>query len=150
MNRHVVRINRHDDAAQAVASKVSHVLFGPKRAVGADHRVNTALSGITGHCAQVAVHERFATNEQQVADVISNTDINHILGFLEGDTAAHFRIEAVHGETAKIAFGVANIGNSELKIAWAAMVEHFANELEDPFGGPADGLDKAGLVCNGG
>ena len=86
--RDIVRIDRHDDAAQAVAGEVAHVLLGPKRAVGADHRMNAALGRVTGHRAEFLVHQRFAADEQQIADVIFDRDVDDVLRFLERDAAA--------------------------------------------------------------
>src|SRR5262249_39828676 len=54
-------------------------------------------------------------------------------GFLECDAPALLRIKPVHGKPAKIAFGIAYIGDGELKITGPAMVEHFAEKFPGAF-----------------
>src|SRR5581483_2336558 len=139
---HLVRINGHDDAAQAVVREVAHVLVGPQRTVGADHRMDARLGRVTNHGAKFLVDERFAANEEEVADVVLDGDVDNILRFLEGDAAALFGIEPVHRETAKIAFGVANVGDGELKVAGAAVVEHFTEQFPGALPRLADGTQK--------
>ena len=73
--------------------------------------------------------------------MIFDADINDVFRFLEGHAAALFGIEAIHREAAKIAFGVADVGDSELQIAGAAVVEDVAEELERAGFAPADGRE---------
>ena len=58
--------------------QVAHVLLGPQRAVRADHRVNAALGRVARHRAQFLVHQRFATHEKQIADVILYGDVDDV------------------------------------------------------------------------
>ena len=51
----VVGINGHDDAAEAVAGEVVHVLLGPKRAIRANHGMDAALGCVAGHRAHFFV-----------------------------------------------------------------------------------------------
>ncbi len=137
-------INGHDDAAETVTGKGAHVRFGPKGAVGANHGVDAGLGAVTNHGAQVFVREWFATDEQEVADVIADGDVNDIAGFLKGDAAALPGIETVHREAAEIALRIANVGDGELEVTGAAVIEDFAEEFEGAFLGLADGLGKVG------
>ena len=73
------------------------------------------------------MNERFATDEKEVSDVVFEGDVDDITGFLKGDATALLGIEAVHRKAAKIAFGVADVGDSKLEIAGAAMIQHVPN-----------------------
>jgi hypothetical protein len=88
------------------------------------------FGGGTDHAGQVLVDERLAADEKEVADVVLDTDGNDIAGFLQGDAAALAGIEFVPGEPAKIALGVADIGDGELEEARSAVVEDFAGQLQ--------------------
>jgi len=74
--------------------------------------------------------DRFAADEEEVADVVFDADIDDVFGFLEGDAAALLGIEAIDSEAAKVAFGVADIGDGELEVAGAAVVEDVFDELK--------------------
>ena len=52
------------------------------------------------------------------------------------------RIEFVRGESAKIAFGVADVRDGKLQIAGAAVVQDLAQELKRAFFGPRYRLGK--------
>src|SRR6266436_4971198 len=101
--------------------------------------MDAALSRITGHGAQVFVDQWLAADKKQVADVILDADINDIACLLEGHAAALLWVEAVHSEAAEIAFGVADIRDGKLEVAWAAMVEHVSNQLKSAGFGPRNG-----------
>jgi len=138
--RDVVRVNGHDDAGQPVACKTAHVFVIPKAAVGADHRMDAALRRVARHGAQIAMHHRFATNEEQVADVIFQRDIHGLLRFVERDAAAGLGIKFRACKSAEVAIGVANVRDGKLQVAGAAVIQNFADEFErSPFG-PRDGL----------
>ena len=134
----VVRINGHDDAAQAVAGQVAHVLLRPKRAVGANHWMNPALSCVARHRAKVFMNERLAADKKQIADVVFHRDVNDVARFLQRDASTLLRIEPVHGKSAEVAFGVADVRDGKLQITRPAVVEHFADELERAFPGTHD------------
>ena len=71
--------------------------------------MNAALRRVTRHRAQVFVHQRFAADKQQVADVIFDGDVDDIPRFLQRDAAALLGIKPVHGEAAEIALGIADV-----------------------------------------
>jgi len=137
----VMGIDGHDDAAEAITGETPHILLGPKGAISANHRVDASFGGIPGHGTQVFVHERFAAYKKQVSNVVFEGNIDDITGFLKGDAAALFRVEAVDGKAAKIAFGVANIGDGELQIARTAMSEDVAGEF-GPAVSPQDDVPR--------
>ena len=70
--------------------------------------------------------------------MIFDGDIYDIARFLQGDAPALLGIEPIDGESTKIALGIANVGDGELEIARPAMVEYFANQLEQIGFGPRD------------
>ena len=133
VQRHVVRIDRHDDAAQAVIGEATHVLLGPERAVGANHRANAALGRVAHHGAKVFVRERFSANKKQVSDVVLDRDVDHVARLSQRDGTAVGRVEPVHREPAKIAAGVTDVGDGELQIAGAAVIQHFAQQAPNGF-----------------
>ena len=128
-----MRIDRHDDAAEAIAGQIAHVLLGPKRAVGADHRMNPGFGCVARHGSQIAMNERFAANKEQIANVIFGRDVDDILGFLQRNAAALLWIKSVNRETAKITLGVANVRNGKLQVARTTMIQHFAEQLPGAF-----------------
>src|SRR5258708_3579478 len=83
-------------------------------------------------------NQRFATHKKEVTDVVLHRDVDGVFALLERDAAALLGIEPVHREAAKIALGIANIGDGELEIARASMIEHFADQSEDTFVRPVD------------
>ena len=86
--------------------------------------------------------QRFAADKEQVADVVFDADVDHVPRLFQGDAAALARVESVHGESAKIALGVADIGDGKLQIAGAAMRQDFAGEPPESFAsvwGPGHG-----------
>ena len=80
--------------------------------------------------AQVFVDKRLAADEEEVADVVFDANVNDIAGFLKGDAVALAGVELVAGEAAEAALGVADIGDGELEVAGAAVVEDFDRKLE--------------------
>jgi len=137
----VVRVDGHDDAAEAITGEGPHVLLGPKGAVGANHSVDALFRGIPGHCPKLFMDERFTADKKEISDVVLDGDIDDIAGFLKGHTAALFRVEAVDRKAAKIAFGVANIGDGELQIARTTMIEHVAEKFS-PAMSPQDVIPR--------
>ena len=129
----VVRVNGHDHAAQAIAGQAAHVFLRPQPAVGANHRMNPALRRVARHGAQIAMHHRFATHEQQIADVVFDGDVNDVARFLQRHAAARFGVKFGSGKTAEIAVGIANVGDGKLEIARPAMLEHLGGKLEHAF-----------------
>jgi hypothetical protein len=93
--------------------------------------VEDLLRRAPDHGGQVVVDERFAADEEEVADVVVDANINDIAGLIQGDAAAPAGIKLVAGEPAKIALGVADIGDGELKEARSAVVEDFAEQFEN-------------------
>ena len=136
---HVVRVNRHDDAAEPVVGEGPHVLLRPKRAVGANHRMNATLGRVAHHRPDFLVHERFAAHKQQIADVIFHRDVDDIPGFPERHAAALLRIEPVHRESAEVALRIADIRDGELEITRTAVLEHLTDQFENTFLRPGDG-----------
>src|SRR4051812_40784208 len=106
MSHYIMRIDRHDNAAQPVAGEIAHVLLGPKRAVGADHRMNPRFGCVARHSAQIAMNQRFTANEKQIADVILNRDVDDIFRLLQSNAVPLLWIEAVNSKSAKVALGV--------------------------------------------
>ena len=52
---------------------------------------------------------------------------------LQGDAAALAGIEAVHGKSAEIAFGVADIGDGKLQIARPAVLQNLRRQAAGRF-----------------
>lgn len=75
------------------------------------------------------MHERFAAQKHQVPDPVMCRDINNILGFTEGYSAALGRIEPVHSKAAKSTPGIADVGDRELEAAGAAVLEDSGEEV---------------------
>src|SRR5439155_13159619 len=69
----------------------------------------------------------------KIPDMIFDRNIDDNHRFLQRHTMALFRIEAVNGKAAKIAFGVANVGDCKLQIPRPAMVQHFSEQLPGAF-----------------
>jgi hypothetical protein len=67
--------------------------------------------------------------------MVSRCDIDDIPRLLQSNAAALFGVEPIHGKAAKVAFGIADVGDGELKITRPAVIEHFANKLKQPFFG---------------
>src|SRR5215468_5772206 len=65
--------------------------------------------------------------------MVSGRDIDDLLRFLKSDAAPFFGIESIHGKSAKVAFGVADIRDGELKITRTAVSEHVAQQGEGAF-----------------
>ena len=138
MLRYFVRINGHNHAAQTIPRQPSHILLRPQRSIRANHRMNSTLGGVAGHRRQLAVRQRFAPDEQQIADVVLNANIDDIAGFRQGHTPPLFRIEAVHRESTKVTFCVADVRDSELQVPRPAMIEHVAKKFKNPILGLAN------------
>jgi hypothetical protein len=58
-------------------------------------------------------------------------DIDHIARFLQGHAPALFWIEPVHGKSAEVALGVADVGDGELQVTRPAMAQYVFEELEN-------------------
>ena len=110
----VVRVNGHDDAAQAVVDKAAQVFLAPQTAVGADHRMNPALGGVARHRPQIAMHHRLAADKKQIPDVIFQRDVHDAFCFVERDTATCLGIKFRAREAAEVTVGIADVRNSEL------------------------------------
>jgi hypothetical protein len=142
----VVGIDGEDDAGEAVVGEIAHVLVGEEGAVGADHGPDAVLGGVADHEAEVFVDHGFAADEEEVSDVVAAADIDHIACLLEGDAAALSGVEAIDGEAAEIALGVADIGDGELEIAGSAVFEDLTDQLAEGF---VRGADRLGKVVGG-
>ena len=140
--RDVVRVNGHDDAGQTVADEAAHVFIGPQTAVGANHRVDAPLGCVARHRAQIAMHHRLAADEEQVANVILDGNVNDLLCLVERDTFAGLGIKLGARKTAETAVCVADVRDGKLEVARAAVVENFAHEFEHALFGPLDRLGK--------
>lgn len=140
----VVGVDGHDDAGETVVGEAAHVVFGPQPAIAADHRSDAGLGGIADHGADVAVDHGFASDEEQITDVVADADVDDAPGFLEGDGAPVLGIEFGSCEAAETTVRVAEIGDGELEIAGAGVVEDFAEELKRTFFGWTDGRRLGG------
>jgi len=92
------------------------------------------------------MHHGFATDEEEVADVIADADVDGVPGFLEGDGASGFGIELGTCEPAEVAVGVAEIGDGELEIPGTGVIEHIADEANEAFPGCLYGRGREGAV----
>jgi hypothetical protein len=105
--------------------------------------------GVADHRLQVAVDQRLAADEEQVADVVLHRDVHHVLRFLQGHAAAGPGIQLGTGETTETAVGVAEVGDGELEVARAAVAKDFSDEFEDALAWPldrtGDGLSKGSI-----
>ena len=137
-----MRVNGHDHAAQAVAGEAAHIFLSPKPPVGANHRMNPTLRRVARHGTQIAMHHRFATNEQQIADVIFDGDVNDVTRFLQRHAVPGFGIKLGAGKTAEITVRIANVRDGKLEIARSAMIKHFGGNLEHAFLWPPDRFGK--------
>jgi hypothetical protein len=90
---HIVRVDGHDDAAEAVTRERLHVVVVPQAAVGANHRVDALLRRVADHRAEVAVRHRLAADEEQVADVVALRDVHHVPCLLQRDALAGLGVE---------------------------------------------------------
>ena len=142
VRRDVVRVNGHDDAGQTIAGEAAHVFVIPQTAVRADHRVNPALRRVARHGAQIAMHHRFAADEEQVADAIFYGDINDLARFLQRHAAPRLGIKLRARKTAETAVGIADVRDGELQITRPAVIENFLEKFERAFFGADDGLGK--------
>ena len=138
----VVRVNGHDDAGQPVAGQSAHIFVGPQPAVRANHRMDATFRRVTRHGAQIAMHHRFAADEEQVADVIFDGDVNDLLRLVKRDAFAGLGIKLGARKTAKAAVGVADVCDGKLKITGAAVIQNFAHEFEHALFGARDRLGK--------
>src|SRR2546426_11663401 len=93
--------------------------------------MNSIRGRVSRHCRQLAMDERLATDKQQIADVVFDTDVDDVPCFLQGHASALLGIEPVDRKTAKVAFCVANVGNGELQIARPAMIQYVPKQFED-------------------
>ena len=132
----------HDDAGQAVAREAAHICVVPQTAIRANHRMNAALRRVARHRAQIAMHHRLATDEEQVADVIFHGDVNHIARLLQRHAAPRLRIELRARKSAEAAIGIADVRNRKLQITRAAVIQNLAYEFECSFFGAHDWLGK--------
>ena len=150
MAHDVMGVDGHDDAAEAIVCERSHVLIRPERAVGTDHGVDSAFSRVSHHRSEIFVDEGFTPDEQDVADMVFQGDVDHIPGFLEGDAVPSFWIELIDCKATEVTFCVANVGDGELEVAWASIRENTGCEFEEPlFGALHRGLGNAGGGTSG-
>ena len=133
MFRDIMRVNGHDDAAQAVAGEAAHVFLGPQTAIRANHRMDAALRRIARHRPQIAMHHRFAADEKQIANVVLDANINHVTRLLKRHAASGFRIEFRTRKAAKIAVRIANVRDGKLQVTRPAMIEHFTDKFKRAF-----------------
>ena len=138
----VVRVNGHDDAGQAVAGEAAHIFVIPQTAVRADHRMNAALRRVTRHRAQIAMHHRFAANEEQIADMVFHRDVHNAFCFVKCHATPRFGIKLRARESAEAAIGVADVRDGKLQIARPAVIQNFADEFECSFFWPDDRFGK--------
>ena len=159
-----MRIDRHDDAAQTVIDEAAHVLLRPEGAVRANQGTNAPLGRVADHGAKVLVRERFSANKKHIANVVFDRDVDHIARLFPRDRTPVARLEFVHREIAKLAAGIANIGDGELQKSGAAVIKHFAQKAQkglfrfDHRGGelrcgevrgiPRHGLFSGGLIVS--
>ena len=80
------------------------------------------------HGRQVAVDQGFAADEEEVADLVTLADVDHVARFGPGHAAALARVKAVDRKPAELAAGVADIGDRELEVAGTAVVQDLANQ----------------------
>ncbi len=66
---------------------------------------------------------RFAADKEEEADTVFDADIDRVIGLLERDAFAGFGVEAIDGEAAEIAVGIADVGDGELEVARAATAQ---------------------------
>jgi len=142
MLRNVMRVYGHDDAREAIARQVPHVFIVPQTAIGANHRADAMLGGVSRHRAQITMNHRFTAYEQEVTDVIFDRHIDGQFRFVECDTTARAGIEFGTRKPAEIAIRVADIGDSELQIARTAMLQDLAQKLKRALFGPGHRAGK--------
>jgi hypothetical protein len=75
----------------------------------------------------------FAADEKEIADMISARDIDHVARFPQSHAATFSRIKLVDGESAEIAFRIADIRDGELEITRPAVPQHVPQECERTF-----------------
>ena len=78
--------------------------------------MDAPLGRVADHGAKVLVRQRFSADKEQIADVVLDRDVNHIARLFPSDRTPAARVEFVHREIAKIAAGIADIGDGELQI----------------------------------
>jgi hypothetical protein len=105
--------------------------------------VYTALCRVTRHGSQFFVDQRLAPYEQQVTDVVLDTNINYITRFLKRNASPFLRVEPVHREPTKIALRVADIRDRKLQVTRSTVVEHLPNQFEQARFGPADWRERS-------
>jgi hypothetical protein len=81
------------------------------------------------------VRQRFAPDKKQIADVVFDANIDHIPRLMERDRMPFPGIELIDGKPAKLAFGIADIGDRKLKIPRPAVIKHLAKKTERPLAG---------------
>jgi len=79
------------------------------------------------------MHKWFAADEKQVADMISDRDVDRVARFLQRHATALLRIEAVDSEPAEIAARVTYIRDRELQIPGTPMRKHLTQQTERAF-----------------
>ena len=104
--------------------------------------MNAAFRRVARHRAQIAMHHRFAADEQQIADVVFYGDVNHVARFLQRHAAPRLGIKLGAGKSTKAAVGIADVGDGELQIARPAVIQNFADEFERSFFWAHDRLGK--------
>jgi len=95
--------------------------------------MNAALRRVACHGAQIAMHHRLAADEKQIADVIFQRNVHHAFRLVERHAPARLGIKLRAGEAAKVAVGIADVGDGELQVARAAVVQHFLEKGERGF-----------------
>src|SRR5438045_9776970 len=88
------------------------------------------------------MNQGFVSDEQQVADVVFDADVDDIARFLQGHASTFFWIKAIHGKPAKITLRVTNVRDGKLEVTWSSVLKHLANELEQAGFRPVDRLGK--------
>jgi hypothetical protein len=83
MPQRVVRIDRHNHAAQAALRQLPHLFLRPERAVRANHRVQSRFCREPHHRSNLRMNQRLTAHKEQVTNVIFDCDANDILGLLE-------------------------------------------------------------------
>src|SRR5262245_33134440 len=101
--------------------------------------MNAALGCVTGHGAQISMHQRLTANKKQIANMVFDADIDHVPGLGQRNASALPGIKPVYREPAEVALGVPDVRNSELEIAWPAMVQHIGDQFSNAAPGSSDG-----------
>jgi len=111
----VMRVNGHDDAAQAVVSqtRMFSSVHSPRWCKSSDECLAPPRSESSG---ATPVNHRLAADEQQIADVFF-TAMSTRPALLKRHASACFWIKLGARETAEITIRVADVRDGELKIA---------------------------------